>query len=744
MQHAIINAMKCMRAIKDRIATPVYQLAIISVSLYTRTVYQSGKSSVRDLQSSSAHHSSMISPGTANLKPSLTGHENSAISPGTANLKPSLTGHDNSTISPGTTNLKPSLTGHDNSTSKGSDDENVENVETPVTLEVTGETVVEQESAVENVIESVDVQRVETAVDISEDETVSVFEKFEPTMANVPVAEYATEETAQMGADEEEIDIGGPTVSGSAVGSQAVEKADDFELLLNLSYEEFHARQAGQPVVTASDTDEDIETIDVGTGVGNPQLQTFDTADRRTDASADYIVTDPVEEMEMAAVEQHADEAMSMEEILMTIPETCLEIPATDKGKALLQERDPVKGNPVMEQFLLIVADIDLLVQLREQIIDKENVLTKYRELLIRKCLEAHRENFVPGDGSSAIDLKILAKLSSLHLFLVEELKMEVQAHGLKWDKTCCSQIFEGRPRDRAEEDQHVQRLLDQRPFSSSSSDDSSLNFYDTDAAVTSLFLPTAATDVPDAFAQLRASIDQLHFEQIRRKDDFDKLRDTLLINIRDIDKKFSERFDAHDRTYRVLLNNIRHDAPDHKNLLSLDLKSSQKKLSTQVAAAAFDTVDVRKEVKELNAKVTYLDGQVAAIRRELFDFRSKAEENHLNLSTKLGFLVDYINRGGDAKKGEGGSSRPQPPPDNQSRPSGGNGGTGSRAGDQSRSRGNISREDRSRGGECGCERRRPDDRSGHSKRRRSDSGESGMDSGLPPKKGYQWLLFGE
>ncbi|KZV28698.1 hypothetical protein F511_18444 [Dorcoceras hygrometricum] len=60
MQHAIINAMKCMRAIKDRIARPVYQLAIISVSLYTRTVYQPGKSSVRDLRSPLAHHSSVV------------------------------------------------------------------------------------------------------------------------------------------------------------------------------------------------------------------------------------------------------------------------------------------------------------------------------------------------------------------------------------------------------------------------------------------------------------------------------------------------------------------------------------------------------------------------------------------------------------------------------------------------------------------------------------------------------------
>ncbi|KZV21057.1 hypothetical protein F511_32369 [Dorcoceras hygrometricum] len=362
---------------------------------------------------------------------------------------------------------------------KDSDDENVENVETPVTVEVTGETVVEQESAVENVIESVDVQRAETAVDISEEETISVFEKSVPTVANVPLAESATEE---MGADEEDIDIGGATVSGSAVGSQTVEKADEFELWLNLSYEEFHARQAEQPVVTSSDTDEDIETIDLGA---------------------------------------------------------------------------------VFARFCLFgglnVVDI---------------------------------RNFV---SSIAEDRTTLRDEQSVNRSIFVSQPIQFIA---------------------SSEVQHVQRLLDQRPFSSSSSDDSSMHFVEDDiqlgddAASTQFSLPTVATGVPDAFAQLRASIDQLHFEQIRCKDDVDKLRDTLLMQIHDIEKKFTERFDAHDRTYRVLLNNIRHDARDHKNLLSLDLKSSQQKLSTQVAAAAFDTVDIRKEVKELNAKVTFLDEQ--------------------------------------------------------------------------------------------------------------------------------------
>ncbi|KZV29015.1 hypothetical protein F511_44169 [Dorcoceras hygrometricum] len=57
--------------------------------------------------------------------------------------------------------------------------------------------------------------------------------------------------------------------------------------------------------------------------------------------------------------------------------------------------------------------------------------------------------NFKPSEGSSAIDLKILDQLYDIHLFILEELKKEIQAHGLMWKKTCCSKIFEGRPRDR-------------------------------------------------------------------------------------------------------------------------------------------------------------------------------------------------------------------------------------------------------------------------------------------------------
>ncbi|KZV58550.1 cell division control protein 2C-like [Dorcoceras hygrometricum] len=84
-------------------------------------------------------------------------------------------------------------------------------------------------------------------------------------------------------------------------------------------------------------------------------------------------------------------------------------------------------------------------------------------------------------------------------------------------------------------------------------------------------------------------------------------------------------------------------------------------------------TIARKKEVKAIDAKVTYFDGQVAAIRSEFFDFQAKVAENLLTLSTQLGDLFEYI-RGGDAKKGEGSSSRPQPPTDDQGGSSGGRG----------------------------------------------------------------------
>ncbi|KZV21097.1 myosin-11-like [Dorcoceras hygrometricum] len=88
-------------------------------------------------------------------------------------------------------------------------------------------------------------------------------------------------------------------------------------------------------------------------------------------------------------------------------------------------------------------------------------------------------------------------------------------------------------------------------------------------------------------------------------------------------------------------------------------------------------------------------------------------------LSTDLAATQKEVKdiKGSDDKKGEGISSRPQPPPDDKNRPSGG---SGSRADDPSRyGGGTVSREGGNRGGDG----RRRGDSSGSSKRRNYDSG---------------------
>ncbi|KZV17928.1 hypothetical protein F511_42825 [Dorcoceras hygrometricum] len=266
--------------------------------------------------------------------------------------------------------------------------------------------------------------------------------------------------------------------------------------------------EAERPVVTASDTeDEDVATADVAPADEVQQVEE---------------VVAPISAEEVLS----ADEKTSLDDILLSIPvdiplpSTCMEvtqikmgqmikipgvtektwflkslprIPADDKGKEILVEKDPVKGNPAKEHYSLICADIDLLVSLRAKVIDevatffnsfslkklalinieemyrkeeqvlswgetespqeaiqrKFYILLKYRTILVWKFLEAWRINFAPGQGSTAVDIQVIELISALHLSLLEELAKEARILGLTWTKPCCSSVFEGSPRDR-------------------------------------------------------------------------------------------------------------------------------------------------------------------------------------------------------------------------------------------------------------------------------------------------------
>ncbi|KZV16721.1 hypothetical protein F511_08830 [Dorcoceras hygrometricum] len=153
----------------------------------------------------------------------------------------------------------------------------------------------------------------------------------------------------------------------------------------DLPYDDLVAQwEAERPVVTASDTDEEIATLDVAPADGDQQVQES---------------VAPISNDDMLS----ADERMSLDDILLTIPVDIplpsssmeitkimmgksIKIPGvtkwtwfikslpripTDEGKEILVEKDPVKGNPAEEHYSLICADIDLLVDLRAKVIDE-------------------------------------------------------------------------------------------------------------------------------------------------------------------------------------------------------------------------------------------------------------------------------------------------------------------------------------------------------------------------------------
>ncbi|KZV19286.1 protein transport protein sec31-like [Dorcoceras hygrometricum] len=317
---------------------------------------------------------------------------------------------------------------------------------------------------------------------IMEDEGTSVekqpaVEVAAATGEQEPAVEHMDEQMAEPTADVETIveEFDEPAVEGTAEEIRPPSTDDVDNIIEQVLAETAH--------IEADEEDQDIVASNVGdkpTETADGKKHWFDLSYEDLMAQMDAERPVPVEDTETEADELSADEAMSLEYILLTIPVDvplpsanmeitkitlgqCIKILGVDertwylanlpkikpedKGKKPLEEKDPVKGHPVKEQILLILADIECLVQLRENIIDdvdiffnlfifkklaslkvedisaKEElvlswgeaesirvalnrriyILTKYRELLIRKFLEARKIIFAPGDGGDNV-----------------------------------------------------------------------------------------------------------------------------------------------------------------------------------------------------------------------------------------------------------------------------------------------------------------------------------------------------
>ncbi|KZV55766.1 hypothetical protein F511_21262 [Dorcoceras hygrometricum] len=122
----------------------------------------------------------------------------------------------------------------------------------------------------------------------------------------------------------------------------------------------------------------------------------------------------------------------------------------------------------------------------------------------------------------------------------------------------------------------------------------------------------------------------------------------------------------GHQNDYlRRLIEGARQEGQTQDDIQLLRLNELRKSVMTHDVKAGTDSLDDRNKLNALDAKVLLLDGQIAAMRNDQLEFQSKIAADILSLSTQIGDIADYI-RGGDAKKGEIGSSSRRPLPASQ------------------------------------------------------------------------------
>ncbi|KZV37629.1 protein phosphatase 2C [Dorcoceras hygrometricum] len=170
--------------------------------------------------------------------------------------------------------------------------------------------------------------------------------------------------------------------------------------------------------------------IPAAAAVGEPVLKNKRTMKKKSGSSQ--------ENLEIVVV---AQEAVPIQ-IIAPIPAT----PAADetsKNNQLLRLREKTIDEVAKFFYSFSFKRVD-----RSSPSTANAYIAEIQRVAAKKIFEARKINFAPGDGSSAVDIKIRDRLSDIHSFVLEELKEQAKAHGLTWKKTCCSKFFEGRPHD--------------------------------------------------------------------------------------------------------------------------------------------------------------------------------------------------------------------------------------------------------------------------------------------------------
>ncbi|KZV56718.1 hypothetical protein F511_07640 [Dorcoceras hygrometricum] len=171
--------------------------------------------------------------------------------------------------------------------------------------------------------------------------------------------------------------------------------------------------------------------------------------------------------------------------------------------------------------------------------------------------------------------------------------------------------------------------------------------------------LPTRAPEAAHTSAPVDSHVSSAALEDLRSY--FSKRIDESTTELRSKvnEVEFNVRGDLVKQ--QAWLRQMFHSACDILERQSTQLTDLKKGLLAPVSTIFKDLLDLKSNDRAHAAKLNALDSQVAGLRNDQLEFQNRISADLLSLSTQFADIVEFI-RGGDAKKGESGSSSRPPP----------------------------------------------------------------------------------
>ncbi|KZV38804.1 hypothetical protein F511_32777 [Dorcoceras hygrometricum] len=331
----------------------------------------------------------------------------------------------------------------------------------------------------------------------------------------------------------------------------------------------------------------------------------------------------------------------------------------------------------------------------------KEYILAKYREMLLRKFLESHQKYLVPGQPWTATASQIIDLLSAAHSKSLEVLVTQQRENGLPIEQPCSSTYLDTSIEGQTQDDIQLLRLNELKKSVMAhdiKADTDSLDVRNKFNAIDLMpilldgqiaairnvlleFQSKIAADILSLATQIGDIVDYIRDGDVKKGEIGSSSRrpppvrverrplptpanqgDDILSRLRTVEHSLQASLGHQNDYLRRLIESARQEGQTQDDIQLLRLNELKKSVMAHDIKADTDSLDVRNKFNAIDAKFLLLDGQIAAIRNDQLEFQSKISADILSLSTQIGDIADYI-RGGDAKKGEIGSSSHRPPP---------------------------------------------------------------------------------